>query len=90
MYQFSTFIPLAGSKTYFKTIPECKKQLARCVKMTNAWRKKQEKPYLSVDEIVIGCRLLKLDMDKPDPQEYLGKCKDLSVDNLIKKPEGQE
>jgi hypothetical protein len=82
MYQYSTFAPLASSKIYLKTIRECSEHLKKAVKMTNNWRKKREKSYISLSEIEIAQKLLKIDMEKENIMLLLGDAKDLTTENL--------
>ena len=85
MYQYATFAPLAQSKIYVETIPDCVDHLRECVVMTNKFRKKKTWPPLSQKDIENGCSLVWIDLEKePEALALLGPATELDTENLSK------
>lgn len=82
-YQYSTYYPLAESKTYLEDKLEAVDILMQCVDMTNEYRKKRGLSKLTLSEIENGQRMLKIDNDlNPKWQSILGNEKAPTIENL--------
>lgn len=73
MYQFSTFSPLATSKTFSLDTLYFQKILKDVIVMTNDFRKKYKLPSVDASDIELGTRLLHLDLNaNKDVMQLLG------------------
>ena len=85
MYQYSTYYPLAQSKTYIETEDKAVTILRKAVAMTNQWRAKEGKFQVNRYELENAQRLLKIIPDEMGGYpNFLGDSKELTTDNLEK------
>ena len=91
MYQYTTHYPLAMSKVYVNNIDNLLKHLKKCVGVTNDYRKKNGQNAITFEEIEMGQKVLKLDMDKnPGVMRFLGAPVKITTKNLEKPKSGEE
>lgn len=93
MFQYTTFLPLASSKSYFASINDCRKQLIKVIQKTNEYRSDKNEHRLSREEIENGQRLLKIDAsENAQVMSVLGPEKEISLVQLERKylPEHQK